>query len=613
MDRNSIVGMILIGIILIGYTYLTRPSEEEIKAISQRDSIARLEIENREKQEAERIELLKKQQEPTTMFLGENGAFADTLQHKVQVVILENQHVKLSVNTLGGRISAVELKGYKTHDGEQLMLWGEENAKFGLLFYANNQPVNTQNQFFVLENSVGNVIDASTAEQKLCMRLYAGDDKYIEYIYSLKPDSYRLGFDIKVVGMRDVISLNQRDLTFNWAADIPRQEKNRKIENQYTNIFYKFFEDDVESLNSTGNDAESLSTKVKWIGFKQQFFSSVLIADESFKGIELKTEEKGETSPILKNFSANISLPYEGLQTETYAMNFYFGPNKYKILKDNGEDINLHTLVDLGWKMFAWVNKWFVIPVFNLLEKYIGNYGIIILILTILIKLILSPLTYKSYVSSAKMKVLKPQIDEINKKIPKEKAMERQQATMALYKKAGVNPMGGCLPMLVQFPILIALFRFFPASIELRQQSFLWAKDLSSYDSVLDLPFSIPFYGDHVSLFCLLMAATNMIYTRMNSQMQSSQQMPGMKTMMYIMPVMLLFWFNDYSSGLSYYYFIATLFTILQTWAIRKYMVNDDKILATIEANKKKPVKKSKFQKRLEEAARKKGYKPPRA
>jgi len=285
-------------------------------------------------------------------------------------------------------------------------------------------------------------------------------------------------------------------------------------------------------------------------------------------------------------------------------MQFYFGPNKYKTLREYGKDIELHELVDLGWKMFAWVNKYFVIEIFNFLEKYMSNYGLIIFILTIIIKLILSPLTYKSYLSTAKMRVLKPQIDEINERIPKDKAMERQQATMALYKKAGVNPMGGCLPMLVQFPILIALFRFFPSSIELRQKSFLWATDLSSYDSIATLPWEIPFYGDHISLFCLLMAGTNLIYTKMNGQMQSSNQMPGMQAMMYMMPVMFLVWFNNYASGLSYYYFIATLFTIIQTWAIRKWMVDDTKVLAMLEESKKKPVKKSKFQQRLEDAAK---------
>ncbi|WP_282015373.1 membrane protein insertase YidC [Marinifilum flexuosum] len=619
MDRNSIWGLVIIGAILIGYTYLTKPSEEEIKAIQTRDSIARVERLRNEQLETERVEALKKQyaekKQDTAALQSEYGAFAGAVQQKEEIITLENKLVKISINTLGGKIANVELKDYKTHDAEKLMLWGEKNSKFGLAFYAQNKAMNTQDLYFTPVNLV-KTVDASTAQQVVSMRLNAGEGKYIEYKYSLEPDSYMLGFDINVVGMQDVIALNQRDLTFNWAADIPSQEKGRKFENQYTNIYYKFFEDDVDNMSASGEDEESLSTKVKWIGFKQQFFSSVLIADDSFKGIELKSVDMDETSPILKNFSASISLPYQGSQLENYPMNFYFGPNKYKTMRKYGKDIELHALVDLGWKMFAWVNKWFVIPIFNFLENHIASYGIIILILTIIIKLILAPLTYKSYMSTAKMKVLKPQIDEINERIPKDKAMERQQATMALYKKAGVNPMGGCLPMLVQFPILIALFRFFPSSIELRQKSFLWAEDLSSFDAIVSWDVHIPllstFYGNHISLFCLLMAITNLVYTRMNSQMQSTNQMPGMQTMMYLMPLMFLFWFNSYASGLSYYYFIATLFTVAQTWAIRKYMVDEDKVLATIEANKKKPVKKSKFQQRLEEAAKQRGYKPPK-
>ncbi|MGQ1909039.1 membrane protein insertase YidC [Marinifilum sp. RC60d5] len=615
MDKNSIWGLVIIGAILLGYTYLTKPSDEEIKAMKTRDSIASVERLRDEKLEAARIEGLKKQyaeqKEDTVALQKTYGAFAGAVQQKEEIITLENKLVKLSINTLGGKIANVELKDYKTHDAKKLMLWGEKNSKFGLTFYAENKALNTQDLFFVPVKAL-KTVDASTAEQVVSMRLSAGEGKYIEYKYTLEPDSYKVGFDINVVGMQDVISLNQRDLTFNWAADIPSKEKGRKFENQYTALYYKFFEDDVESLSASGEKEESVSTKVKWIGFKQQFFSSVLIADEAFKGIEFKSVDMEETSPILKNFSAAISLPYQGSQLENYPMSFYFGPNKYKTLREYGKDIELHSLVDLGWKMFAWVNKWFVIPIFNFLEKYIMNYGIIILILTIVIKLILAPLTYKSYMSTAKMKVLKPQIDEINERIPKDKAMERQQATMALYKKAGVNPMGGCLPMVVQFPILIALFRFFPSSIELRQKSFLWATDLSSYDSIVSLPWDIPWYGDHVSLFCLLMAATNLIYTRMNSQMQTSQQMPGMQTMMYMMPLMFLFWFNNYASGLSYYYFIATLFTVVQTWAIRKYLVDDEKVLAMLEANKKKPVKKSKFQQRLEDAAKQKGFKAPK-
>jgi len=607
MDKNSIWGLVIIGAILIGYTYLTKPSAEEIKAMQTRDSIARVEQARDQQLETERLTAMKaieaeKQKDPT--HLQETfGVFSSAAAQKEEFITLENKLVKIKVSNKGGRIYSVELKEYQTHDSLPLILWEGDKTRFSMDFYADNKAINTQDLFFTTDNRFDNV-DASSSQKTLSMKLKASDDQYLEYVYTLAPDSYMLDFEIKTIGLNNIISRSQSNLTFNWQADIYSKEKGHKFENQYTNLYYKFNEDDVDYLSASGNDEEELNTQVKWIAFKQQFFSSALIAKNNFKGIKLKSVDMDEHSPILKNFSAEISLPYSGDVKESYPMQFYFGPNKYKTLREYGKDIELHELVDLGWKMFAWVNKYFVIEIFNFLEKYMSNYGLIIFILTIIIKLILSPLTYKSYLSTAKMRVLKPQIDEINERIPKDKAMERQQATMALYKKAGVNPMGGCLPMLVQFPILIALFRFFPSSIELRQKSFLWATDLSSYDSIATLPWEIPFYGDHISLFCLLMAGTNLIYTKMNGQMQSSNQMPGMQAMMYMMPVMFLVWFNNYASGLSYYYFIATLFTIIQTWAIRKWMVDDNKVLAMLEESKKKPVKKSKFQQRLEEAAK---------
>lgn len=597
---------------MIGYTYLTKPSEEQLKAIDTRDSIARVDRLHNEEVETARLEGLKAQyaevEEDTVAMKEAYGAFAGAVNQKEEFITLENKFVKINLNTKGGRISNVQLKEFQTHDSLPLLLWAEKNSKFGLTFYAENKPMNTQDLFFVEANGATSV-DATTSEKGVSMRLMVGDNQYVEYKYTLAPDSYMVDFTVNLVGMQDIISRNTNFVTFNWQADIPGQEKGRKFENQYTALYYKYFEDAVESLSAAGDKEEELPTKVKWIGFKQQFFSSVLIADDAFKGVKLKSSTIDEPSRILKNFSAEISLPYQGNEIETYPMQFYFGPNKFKTLRKYGKDIELESMVNLGWGIFGWINRYFVIEIFNFLEGFISNYGIIILILTIIIKLLLAPLTYKSYMSTAKMKVLKPQIDAINEKISKDKTVERQQATMALYKKAGVNPMGGCLPMVVQFPFLIALFRFFPASFELRQQSFLWANDLSSYDSIFTLPWNIPFYGDHVSLFCLLMAGTNLVYTSMNGQMQSSQQMPGMKYMMYLMPVMFLGWFNNYASGLSYYYFIATLFTVLQTIAIRKFMVDDDKVLAMLEANKKKPVKKSKFQARLEAAAKQKGKK----
>ncbi len=607
MDKNSIWGLVIIGAILIGYTYLTKPSAEELKAIKTRDSIARVEEARNLKLENERLTAQKaieveKQKDP--VHLQETfGVFSSAAAQKEEFITLENKLVKIKVSNKGGRIYSVQLKDYQTHDSLPLILWEGDKTRFGMSFYADNKAIDTQDLFFTSDAGFDN-IDASSQEKTLSMKLKANDDQYLEYVYTLAPDSYMLDFEIKAIGLNNIISRAQNNLTFNWQADIYSKEKGRDFENQYTSLYYKFNEDDVDNLSAGGDDEEDLTTQVKWIAFKQQFFSSALIAKNTFKGIKLKSVNMDDKSPILKNFAAEISLPYSGDVKESYPMQFYFGPNKYKTLRHYGKEIELHALVDLGWKMFAWVNKYAVIPVFNFLENYMSNYGLIILILTILIKLVLSPLTYKSYLSTAKMRVLKPQIDEINERIPKDKAMERQQATMALYKKAGVNPMGGCLPMLVQFPILIALFRFFPSSIELRQKSFLWATDLSSYDSIVTLPWDIPMYGDHISLFCLLMAGTNLVYTKMNGQMQTSNQMPGMQAMMYMMPLMFLVWFNNYASGLSYYYFIATLFTIIQTWAIRKWMVDDNKVLAMLEAAKKKPVKKSKFQQRLEDAAK---------
>ncbi|MGZ2368595.1 membrane protein insertase YidC [Ancylomarina sp. YFZ004] len=610
MDKNSIWGLVIIGAILIGYTYLTKPSAEELKTIQTRDSIARVEKARDLELETEQLTAMKaieaeKQKDP--VHLQETfGVFSSAAAQKEEFITLENKLVKIKVSNKGGRIYSVQLKDYQTHDSLPLILWEGDKNRFGMNFYADNKSIDTQDLFFSTDAGFDN-IDASSSQKTLSMKLKANDDQYLEYVYTLAPDSYMLDFDIKVIGLNNIISRSQSDLTFNWQADIYGKEKGRDNENMYSALYYKYNgdeDDSVDNLKQGGNDEEDITTKVKWIAFKQQFFTSALIAKDNFKGVKLKSVDMDENSPILKNFSAEISLPYSGDVKESYPMKFYFGPNHYKTLRKYGKDIQLENVINLGWGIFGWVNKYVVIEVFNFLEKYMSNYGLIILILTILIKLVLSPLTYKSYLSTAKMRVLKPQIDEINEKIPKDKSMERQQATMALYKKAGVNPMGGCLPMVVQFPILIALFRFFPASFELRQKGFLWATDLSSYDSIVTLPWDIPMYGDHISLFCILMAVTNLVYTKMNGQMQTSNQMPGMQAMMYMMPVMFLVWFNNYASGLSYYYFIATLFTVVQTWAIRKWMVDDNKVLAMLEASKKKPVTKSKFAKRLEDAAK---------
>ena len=603
MDRNTITGLVVIALILIGYSYFMSPSKEELKAMHVRDSIARVEAQRAAALEKERqADFAAQQQNTETQQAGTEAIFKqDSLP--VEQYTLENNKIKLHINTKGGCIDYVDLKGYRTHDSLPLILWKDHKSSMGLNFYARNKQINTADLIFV-PNTNQKELNAEGAEQVLTMRAYVDENKYLEFEYKLAPDSYMVNFNINTYNLNDVIASNTNFLTLYWGVDMPQLEKSRDFESRYTGVYYNFSNNDVEHLSLTGDEKVDLPTSVKWVAYKQQFFSSVLIANESFPNVLVSTANN-TTPGFLKTADAEISLPYSGKAIEKYDMRFYFGPNSYPTLREYGKDIELPKLVDLGWKWIAWFNRYVVIPIFNFLETNVTlNYGLIIFLLTLIIKLVLFPLTYKSYMSQAKMRVLKPQIDEINKKIPADKAMERQQAVMKLYKKAGVNPMGGCLPMLLQMPILIALFYFFPGAIELRQKSFLWATDLASYDSIATLPFTIPFYGNHVSLFCLLMTITNILYMWYNSKNQpQNDQMKGMQTMMYIMPIMFLFIFNSYSSGLSYYYFIATLITIVQTWAIRKF-VNDEKLLKQIELAKTKPVKKSKFQQRLEEMQR---------
>ena len=499
----------------------------------------------------------------------------------------------------------------------------------GLTFFAQNRSIQTD-QFYFTSGTQNKNITISGPEVKtgdegklkfneenpggqesVSFKLEVAPGQYMEYVYTLKYNSYLVDFDLNMKGMNQYIASNQSYLNFSWSYDVPRQERISSFgEDRYTNITYKYFQDEVGNLSQNKSDEENLITQVKWVGFKQLFFSSTLIADESFANAQIRQKKLEDDPKYLSNFYADFALPYEGSADEKVGMQFFFGPNHYQTLKQY--DIDLERQVYLGYAIVRPVNRYLIIPVFNFLRQYINNFGIIILLLTVFIKSILFPFTYKSYMSQAKMKALKPEVDELNKKYGSDKAMEKQQATMALYKKAGVNPMGGCLPMVLQMPILFAMFFFFPTSIELRQESFLWATDLSTYDTIFNLPFTIPVYGDHVSLFCLLMTVTTIISTRLSQQNASSQAMPGMKSMMYMMPVMFLFILNRYPSGLSFYYLLANLFTIGQTYLIRSF-VDDDKIRAQLQVNKKKTVvKKSNFQKRLEDMAKQRGMNMPK-
>ncbi|MFW5756172.1 MAG: membrane protein insertase YidC [Tangfeifania sp.] len=642
MDRNSIIGIVLIFAILVVFSVMNQPSDEEIQeAKRRRDSIAMVEAQQARELEQQQQQTQETQQTVTAAIEDTINA-DDELQQKIdqygvfgvaaigeqEFYTIENNLVEITFTNKGGRIYSVRLKDYVTHDSLPLMLFDGPETLFGLNFFSQNRSIQTDQFYFepgfdqknivvsgpeVGKGSEGRIKfnNENPGETKSAsFRLEVAPGKYLEYVYTLKHNSYMVDFDINLQEMNQFIAANQSYLNFTWEIDMPRQERPSKFgEDRYTNINYKFHGDDVDELSKNKSDEKDLTTRVKWIGFKQLFFNSTIIADDAFPNAFVRSEKYEEDPEYLANFHADIALPYEATNSQNLDMQFYFGPNHYQTL--NQYNIDLERLVYLGYAIVRPVNKYIIIPLFNFLSKYIANFGIIILLLTIFIKTALFPFTYKSYMSQAKMRALKPEIDELNAKFGKDKAMEKQQATMALYKKAGVNPMGGCLPMLLQFPILIAMFFFYPNSIELRQESFLWAHDLSTYDSILDLPFEIPFYGAHVSLFCLLMTVTTVISTHLNQQVTTSQGMPGMKTMMYLMPVMFLFILNNYSSGLSYYYFLANLITIGQTYIIRSF-IDEEKIRAKLQVNKKKPVKKSKFQKRLEEVAKQRGIQPPK-
>lgn len=606
MDRNTVIGLVLIFLIMIGFGYLTQPSKEEREAYQRRaDSIARVQEAERQKRLAEEqakallSDSVKKQQA-----IAQYGLFSGAASGDNRFITLENDLMRITLSSKGGRIYSVELKKFKTYSGEPLVLFNGDENNFGLQFWGDNVAVKTSDLFFV-PLTPDSIITANADSVSVTLRLAAADSAYIDYIYTIRPGSYMLGFDIRFSGLEKNIGNRLGYIDLVWDSKLLRLEKGLESERNYTTIAYQFLTGDYEEFNPRSKENQKeLNNKLKWVDFKHQFFSSIILANDHFVNADLKAENTDDGKHV-KQFNARLALPFQNKDNETIGLKFYFGPNHYKTLKSYS--IGFEKVVPLGRNIIRWINKYLVINVFDFLSRFISNYGLIILLLTIFIKLIISPLTYKSYLSSAKMRVLKPQVDEINAKYPKqEDAMKKQQAIMALYKKVGVNPMGGCIPILIQFPILIAMFRFFPASFELRQQSFLWADDLSSYDSILNLPFNIPWYGDHISLFTLLMAVSLFITSKMNTDQMgdTNTQMPGMKFMMtWMMPIMLLLWFNNSSAGLSYYYLLSNVISIGQTYMFRRF-VDDQAILAKLHENAKKPVTKSKWQQKLEEIAK---------
>ncbi|SEF44941.1 membrane protein insertase YidC [Parabacteroides chinchillae] len=616
MDKNTIIGFLLIGVVLFGFSWLNQPSPEQLEAQRRyNDSIAKIEyaqqqeLQKQENKTADAEEALESLPDSVRVARLEKsfGVFAEAMVGTDSYTVLENDLVELHLSNKGGRVSYARLKEYDTYDSKPLVLFDENDSKFNFtLVTATNRVVNTSELYFTPVK--GN--DPNT----ITMRLSTGEGSSLDFTYTLKPDDYMLSFSVKGTGMNGVLAPSTNSLDLMWQQGIIQQEKGRKFEDRYVGLYYKFISDNVEYLSESKSDSKQIPNRLRWIGYKDMFFSTVLISDTGFEATTLDSEVV-PSGDILKRFKATTSVPFDLQGKESTDFRFYFGPNKFALLKSFDKDVkvedqqlDLEKLVPLGWGIFRWVNQYFVIPLFDFLGSFIHSYGLIIFLLTLIVKIILFPLTYKSYMSSAKLRVLRPQVEEINAKYPgQDKAVERQKATMELYSRAGASPMSGCLPMLLQMPVLVALFMFFPSAIELRHQSFLWAHDLSTYDAIVSWNTQIPiistYFGNHISLFCLLMTITNIIYTKYNMEMTNTgqQQMPGMKVMMYMMPLMFLFIFNNYASGLTYYYFISTLITIIQTLVFR-YTINEDKLLAKLEANKRKPVKKSSFMKRLEEA-----------
>ena len=630
MDKKTILGIVVVAVLFLGFAYVNTKQQEKYQqemaawqayqdsvaaasrpAVPAADSAAGGVAESAVAASGEATapeaaaDMAETVRQRRIAAMGEYLTAAQEAEPEEFTV--ENEVMTVRFSTRGGQITGVTLKDYTKYaprgQRDQLIeLMDPASARFDMSFYVknglNNVKVNTMDYVFRAEP-----VETAGDARRVTMRLAVAENAWLEYEYLIynkqAPErDYLVDFNVRLVNMAPQMA-NQTLIGIDWSNVSYQNEKGFQNENMYTTLAYRFpGESSIEELGmSDGAKSKSVSTAVNWVAFKQQFFSSVFIAPQNVSSANMAFDTAAPGSELV----------------EGYDFAFYFGPNKYAILKkvtdNNGADLHMERLIPLGWGIFGWVNRWCVIPVFDFLRNYIGSFGIIILILVILVKLVISPLTYKSYVSMAKMRLIKPQVDELNKKYPKkEDAMKKQQATMELYKKAGINPMGGCIPMLIQLPILIAMFRFFPASIELREQPFLWADDLSSYDSIVNLPFSIPFYGDHVSLFALLMAVSLFGYSYFNYQQTASSQpqMAGMKFMMvYMMPIMMLLWFNSYSSGLCYYYLLSNLFTIGQTLVIRR-IVDDEKIHAVMQANaaRKSKGKKSKFQQRYEELMR---------
>ena len=676
MDKNTLIGMLLMGLVIFGFMWLQKPSEAEMaERQRQMDSIAAVQkaeqqhditagavdtlssgelahlqsvLENMPQGNAinnEGVVLSLKDGKITGTITvadttvqwdeviaasttnpavhnlavqavqraldtyAKNGYFASSLSGTEQFVTLENDSIKVEFSSKGGVIARATLKGYKTYKTPQLVLFDKGDNDYSFTLSNNTQRFETKNFFFEPRK-----LNDSTVLMNL--QLEGGAQWGLKY--TLIPGSYMVRMEMVQQGMSRIIPTNINMVDLDWHQKISRHEFGKTFEERWSGICYKFAGEggDVNTTSERGNDEKEVTDKLKWVSAKNQFFSTVLIADSVMSTAKMTSMATENGTPEYENYLKDVNIhtliPYSSSNANPASFYFFMGPNRYHLLSSYDkfspkEDLKLTRLIPLGWSLFRWINTGVIIPIFDWLGKFLSNYGIIILLLTIIIKMVLWPLTYKSYVSQAKMRILAPDIAAINEKYPnQEDALKKQQKTMELYKQAGASPFGGCLPMMLQMPILIAMFTFFPSCIELRGQPFLWANDLSAPDKIVEWSTQIPIlsslFGNHISLFCLLMTITNIAYNYITSKSQAqSQSMPGMKLMLYLMPLMFLFWFNNYASGLSYYYFIALLITIAQTYISRMF-VTEDKVRATMAANANKPKKKSKWVQRLEEA-----------
>ena len=620
MDKRSIIGYILIGIVLIGFFSLNQPSKKDIEAQKHyQDSIALIEkIKEFEQQKAEMAALaeIEKQKKDTA------DLFFNVLNGEEKTVVLSNSKINVNISTLGSRVTSVSLKDYKNQEGGDVVLF---DSKDRIKNSKNNDGDNNLNFTFESKQGYKNIntdklysIPVAQTDSSVIMRLTFAADKYIDFKYLLRSDSYMLDLFIDAHNMEDILSA-KKDITIDWNQLLRQQEVGYDFEQRYTSLTYKPVDDGSDYLSEMKDDNEKLSEPISWIAYKNQFFSSIMISGEEFNNVQLDSKVVAKGENMLKECSANMTAAFDPTGKHATAIQFYYGPNKFNILRESSKmainpdsDLDLQEIIYFGWPIVRWINRYFIMYLFDGLSRLGLNMGWVLILLTLIVKVLIYPFTKKSYISSAKMRALKPHIEEINKKYPKqEDALKKQQETMALYSKYGASPMGGCLPMLIQMPVFIALFNFVPNSIELRQQSFLWAKDLSAYDALISWDTPIWLLGDHISIFCLLFCLTQILNTYYTSKMQPSmggspemeQQQKMMRWMMYLMPIMFFFIFNDYSSGLNFYYFVSTLMSVFIFIYLRR-AVNEQELLKKMEAyaesNKNNPKKQNNMFSRLE-------------